>query len=39
MKKGCLRFTHRKRQNETKYKMHINVPYFKVLKEINEYFQ
>ena len=39
MKKGCLRFTHRKRQNETKCKMYINVPYFKVLKEIHEYFQ
>ena len=39
MKKQCLRCTQRKRQNETKYKMHINVPHFKALKEINECFQ
>lgn len=37
--KRMLKSYTQKKTKRNKIKMHINVPYFKVLKEINEYFQ
>lgn len=38
--KGTLKiYTHEKRQNKTKYKTQVNVPYLEALRTIYEHFQ